>query len=108
MKYKNYLIILAVLFTLIPGFLLLVAYDEESAKALMKRASFAWELDVEKFRSVGVHSWSGGIIVRRWERSEGDETHTLEVTFEDGLVCYFKINNNSQQYHHFGCMHFPE
>jgi hypothetical protein len=107
MSRKTYLIVALTLLALSSAAVWLNAHDESVAEALMKRAAAAWELDTGRYKSVGIQSIRGGVVVRRWEHSDGRQTDVIDVTFVEGLVCYSKINNASSQYRNIGCVHYP-
>lgn len=108
MSRKTYLIVALALLALSSAAVWLNAHDESAAEALMKRAAPAWELDTGRYKSVGIQSIRGGVIVRRWEHSDALQTDVIDVTFVEGLVCYSKKNNDSSQYRNIGCVHYPE
>lgn len=108
MSRKTYLIVALALLVLSLATVWLNAHDERTAQALMERAAIAWELDIGQYKSVGIQSIRGGVVVRRWEHSNALQTDVIDVTFVEGLVCYSKRNNDSSQYRSIGCLHYPE
>jgi hypothetical protein len=107
MSRKIYPIVALALFALSSAAAWLNAHDASAAEALMKKAAGAWEIDTGRYKSVGIQSIRGGVVVRRWEHSNALQTEALDVTFVEGLVCYSKRNNNSSQYQNIGCVHYP-
>ena len=108
MSRKTYLIVAIALLALSSAAVWLNAHDERAAKDLIKRAAVAWELDTDRFKSVGIQSIRGGVVVRRWEHLDGLQTDVFDVTLVEGLVCYSKRNHDSSQYRNIGCVHYPQ
>jgi hypothetical protein len=77
---------------------------EQQAESLFKRAAQSWGLDSTSYRSIGIRSNVGGVVVRTWQSEHPAQTDGVDVTAAEGLVCRWRRLSVSNELQNLGCL----